>query len=151
VDSPEAFAGSTGDYASFQLMPNAPAELMHASYCHACFEAKVRQPLEHYIEVAERAQNIIVYEIGQKKETRLMRRSQKPFRVESCADRQETLMRLAYMAAEAGFNGLIDVALVGKKIREGTYQTTEWSGTAIPAEIDERRVPRDRSIWHNPN
>jgi hypothetical protein len=135
----------------FLLMTDVPKELLHPVYCHCCFVEKVNPPYQRYLEVLERAKNIIVFDKGQKKETRLMRRNQKPLRVESCADRQETLMRLAFGAAEAGFNGLLDVDLSPKKIREGSYQTTSWSGSGIPAQIEERRVLRDRSLWDNPN
>lgn len=141
----------TGDYSNFALMANVPQELVQPAYCPACFVEKVSPAYQRYLEILERAQNVIVYEKTQKKETRLMKRTQKPLRVESCPDRQETLMRLAFMAADAGFNGLIDVDLAYKKIRGGSYQTTEWSGSGIPALIDEGRVPRDRSIWSNPN
>lgn len=142
---------SSIEYANFALMKDVPKELLHPAYCHACFDEKVSAPFQRYLEILERAQNIIVYENDQKKETRLLKRNQKPLRVDSCPDRQETLMRLAFMAAEAGFNGLIDVDLSYKKIRESGYQTTDWSGSGIPTHIEERRIPRDRSIWHNPN
>lgn len=128
-----------------------PEELLRPTYCHGCFAEKVNPPYQHYLEVLARAQNVIVFEKNQKKETRLMKRTQKPVHVKSCPDRKETLMRLAFMAADAGFNGLLDVDLTSKKIRSEAYQTTEWSGSGIPAFIEERRVPSDRSIWHNPN
>jgi len=141
----------TTENGRFLLMAAVPKELLHPVYCFSCFAEKVNPPYQRYLEILERAKNIIVFDKGQKKETRLMRRNQKAFRVESCPDRQETLMLLAFMAAEAGFNGLIDVDICAKKVREGSYQTTSWSGSGVPTQIEERRLLRDRSLWDNPN
>jgi hypothetical protein len=99
----------------------------------------------------EAAKEILVYEKSQGKETRLIKRIAKPVSVDHCADRNETILRLAFQAALAGYNGIIDVDLKSEKVRDGSYQTTRWSGTGVPTNIESRRIVRDRSIWSNPN
>lgn len=99
----------------------------------------------------ELAKDIDVFYKQQSKETRLLQRRHELLKVQGCQDEQETLMRLAFLAAQAGFNGLIDVEVVGKKVRSGSYQTTTWSGTGLPTQVKKEKLLRDRSLWQNPN
>lgn len=107
--------------------------------------------LNQYDELMEKAKNTLVYEKTQGKETRLIKRIEKPVYVKDCPDRAETMLRLAFFAAQAGYNAIIDVDLVPTKIRTGSYQTTNWSGSGIPAQVNTGRLVKDRSIWQNPN
>lgn len=124
---------------SFSFLEKVSEELSHNVYCPQCFDAKVVSALEAYNETMERAKNLAVYLKDQSKETRLMSRKAQPVQVLNCADREETLLRLAFLAANAGFNCLVDVDLTSKKIREGSYQTQSWSGTAVPVQVTGRR------------
>ena len=64
----------------------------------------------------ERAKNVQVFFKKQSKETRLVKRPErKPFRIEKCADEQETVMRMAFLAAQANYNALIEVDLTYEK------------------------------------
>ncbi len=120
---------------SFSFLKVIPSELSHAVYCGSCFAEKVAPELEIHQQLLERAKNIIVYESNQGKETRLMPRHEKPFIVKDCADREETLLRLAFFAAQANYNAIIDVSLTSVKVKTGSYQTTKWSGTAVPVNL----------------
>ncbi|MCC2677947.1 MAG: hypothetical protein K0R29_523 [Pseudobdellovibrio sp.] len=99
----------------------------------------------------ETAKNILVFEISQGKETRLIKRKEAKLVVEECPDRDETMLRLAFQAAEKGFNAIIDVDIKSKKVKEGKYQHTMYSGTAIPANVTDNKLVKDRSIWSDPN
>jgi hypothetical protein len=127
------------DEESFSFLEKVPADLSHTVYCRGCFEAKVAEPLENYNQAVEKAKNISIYLKDQSKESRLLKRKELPVRVTSCADREELILRLAFLAVQANYNGLVDVDIVGKKIRNGAYQTQEWSGSAIPTHIPDRR------------
>ncbi|MEY4615241.1 MAG: hypothetical protein RJB66_201 [Pseudomonadota bacterium] len=135
----------------FSLQPELAKRIPHASYCPSCFDSQVANIVTTYEHTVERARDILVYEKTQGKETRFFKRTEKPVRVEKCEDRAETLLRLAFYAAAAGFNGLIDVDIKAEKLRNGSYQKTVWSGSGIPTNIESRKVMKDRSIWHNPN
>lgn len=124
---------------SFSFLAKVPEQLTHTVYCPQCFDAQVAAPLAEYNETMEKAKNISIYFKEQSKETRLLSRKEAPVKVENCPDREETLLRLAFFAAHKKFNGLIDVELISKKIREGSYQTQSWSGSAIPVNLDARR------------
>lgn len=124
---------------SFAFLPSIPEVLTHKVYCPQCFEAQVAGPLHDYERDYEAAKNISVYLKEQSKESRLLKRKEAPVVVKSCSDREETLLRLAFLAVRAKYNGLVDVEVVGKKVRSGAYQTQEYSGTGIPTHIPDRR------------
>ena len=109
--------------------------LSHEIYCNPCFISSVSEQLADYNKTLESAKDVNVFLKAQSKETRLIKRKQEAIVVQDCLDEKETLMRLAFGAAKAGFNGLIDVELIQKKIRDGRYQTSSWSGTGIPAHL----------------
>ncbi|MBL7545898.1 MAG: hypothetical protein JNL11_18920 [Bdellovibrionaceae bacterium] len=136
---------------SFSFIPNAPDHLKHSVYCGYCFDGQIADAWNDYQKTMEQARNIQVFLSHQGKETRLIKRKEKPFQVVDCLDHDETLMRLAFQAVKAGFNALVDVDLTSKKVRINGYQTQIWSGRGTPVNITARDQVRDRSIWHNPN
>jgi hypothetical protein len=136
---------------SFSFYPEVPKVLSHTTYCNPCYTVHILPAQETYAALIEKAKNVLVYDKTQGKETRLMKRLEKPLRISNCPDREETLLRLAFLAAQANFEAIIDVNLTGEKVRDGSYQTTSWSGTGIPTSAPLQRIIKDRSITQNPN
>lgn len=120
---------------SFSLWETIPELLRHHHYCIPCFQKSVATPLADYENTLRLAEGVFVFEKSKSEETRLFNRSQKPLRVEDCADERDTLMRLAFQAAKLGCNTLIDVEIRSKKVRNAGYQTTRWSGSGIPSVV----------------
>lgn len=139
------------DDTTFGLMPEVPAELAHTTYCGRCHDQTVAPALATYQEKVDRARNVSVYFNHQGKETRLLKRKERKIEVAGCLDEDQVLMKLAFAAAEAGFNGIIDVAVKSEKVRIGTYQTLKWSGTGVPSDVRQDRIAKNRSFWQNPN
>jgi hypothetical protein len=135
----------------FAFQPELTKQLPFAAYCPTCFDIYVAPLATTYDQTVVRANNILVYDKCQGKETRFFKRTEKQVRVERCIDRATTLLRLAFQAAAAGYNGLIDVDIKSEKIRNGSYQTTLWSGTGIPTHIESRKILKDRSLTKYPN
>ncbi len=135
----------------FVLNPEITKTILHSAYCPNCFEKEVAPIEEKYKQIATAAESILVYDKIQGKETRLLKRLEKPVFAKQCTDRKIALLRLAYFAAEAGFNGIIDVEIKSDKIRNGSYQTTIWSGSGIPTHIEPKKIIKDRSLTKNPN
>lgn len=135
----------------FSLLSPVPENLTHGTYCNPCFDAHVSEELSVYQDVVARAKEIHVFEKDQGKETRFFKRNEKPLKVENCADRDEALMKLAYMAAKGGFNTLVDVNVTPEKHHSGgTYQTHIWKGSGVPTTVDEARLNR-KSRLKNPS
>lgn len=123
---------------SFSFLNEIPVELTHRNYCGKCYDEKIVPALTSYEETMVRARNVNVFFKTQSEETRLMRRAEKPITVVNCEDKTETLLRLAFLAAQLNFNTLIDVVINSEKVRMQAYQTTKWKGSAIPLNVDEK-------------
>lgn len=130
------------DEESLIFMQPVPPQLLHDAYCSVCFDQTVEPIQARYRETIERAKNVNVFFKTQGKETRFIRRSEKPLKIANCPDRDETLLRLAFLAAQAGFNALIDVDISSEKVRLGGWQTSKWQGTGIPAKVDDATLAR---------
>lgn len=140
------------DDSTFELMMTVPAELSHTTYCSRCFDATVAPALEKYREISERAKNVQVYFNNQGKETRLLKRKKDDrLKVENVGDRDLALMKMAYAAADRGFDGLIDVGVTSKKVRVGGYQTLTWAGEGMMCDLSAGYIPKSRAFWDNPN
>lgn len=109
-----------------------PVEASHGAYCTQCFAEKLLPVLEKYEEIMRLAENVDVYMKDQGKETRLYKRSEKPIVIKDCADRDETLMRMAFRTAELGYGILVDVDLTYDKVFDHAYQTSVWKGVGQP-------------------
>ncbi len=113
-------------------MQKIPDSLRHQVYCVPCYDKDIAQSLSNYSQTLEQAKNVRIFFDHQGKETRLLKRKEKPIAVVDCADREETIMRLAFQAASREFNTLVDVHLTSKKVRNHAYQTLIWQGSAVP-------------------
>lgn len=136
---------------AFQFLTNRPKEISHNWYCSVCFGQNVVPALAEYEAIAEHARGVLVFDVTQGKETRFVKRLEKPIIIASGADEQDITMRLAYMAAEKNFNALVDVDIKAVKVRDGSYQTTAYSGKGIPTNVTDRKLMKDRSLWSDPN
>ena len=121
--------------------PKVPAELEHETYCAPCFISKVAPALSDYEDTVNRARAVLVFWRSRGDETRVVRSSEKPLSVADCSDEKDTLLKLAFLAAQKKFNALLDVEFKTKKVRNGGYQTTIWSGAGIPARVDASKFP----------
>ena len=139
------------DEDAFSFLPAVPDHLTKGIYCHDCFQARIAGEQESYERTMAAARAIDIYLKDQGKETRLIRRVSPPVTVKGCSDRDELILRLAFLAAKDGFTTLVDVDVVGEKVRLGTYQKVVYRGSAVPAHARADQIPRDKSLRHNPN
>lgn len=129
---------------SFSLLSYIPVHLQHTTYCGPCFDARVAPTLETYNQTMEKARDVNVYFKTQGKETRTFKRKHEALKVEECDDRDEALLKLAFLAAKANFNTLIDVNLTSKKEIINGYQRSIWSATGIPMNAEDRNFKRKK-------
>ena len=139
------------DEDSFSFLAKISKDLSHTAFCTTCFDEKISPEILKYNEMMAAAKNMFVFMKAQFKETRMVKRLADPIHVVECADYDETILRLAFRGAELGYNAIIDVDITSKKVKTGNYQTTVFSGTAIPANVLEERLIKDRSNWSAPN
>lgn len=127
---------------TFQFLAEIPEALSHSSYCGPCYDETVAPKLEEYQEVLERAKEVFIFFKTQRKEIPLIKRSKEIKRVLSCTDRDETILRLAFFSAEAGYNALVECEVNAEKVRNGAYQKSNWSGSGVPAMVDAEKIER---------
>jgi hypothetical protein len=125
---------------TFSFLKKIPNELHHNTYCAQCFDEKVSHSLSEYESTMDKAKNVMVFTKDETKKTGHLKRKEAAYLVENCEDEGETILRLAFYAAQDGFNCLLDVELRHKKIIVGSHKKTIYSGTATPITIDPTEV-----------
>src|SRR5688572_20606431 len=76
------------DENTFSFLPELPIGLEQGAYCVQCNEAKLAPEQSTYEQMIEAAKNIDIYMKNQGKESRLLRRADKPVQVVGCKDRE---------------------------------------------------------------
>ena len=132
------------DEENFLFMDPLPKELSHGVYCHDCFITHVQSRLADYENQLALAKEVFIFNRGEGKETRLIKRTEAPLSIQPCRDRNEAILRLAFQAAGKHFNALVDVDIRAEKVRDGTYQTTVYHAKGIPAQVDSEKHNRDK-------
>ena len=133
------------------LLQTIPEKLSHPAYCWNCFLDQIAPDLDAYRELYERAKDVEIFKKSQSKESQRIKRENHPVTVKDCEDHDESIIRLAILAVQAGCNGLVDVQITSKKIKNGGYTKTTWSASGIPARIENRHIIHNLSFTENPN
>ncbi len=110
-------------------------------FCNSCFGTQIAPTLNEYDEIMERAKQVFVFSENESKETRLIRRSERKFQVTG-EDEKDIVLKLAFLAAKAGFNCVVDITVKGEKRRDGSYKLMTWTGSGTAAQVDAARHNR---------
>jgi uncharacterized protein YbjQ (UPF0145 family) len=130
------------DTHTFSFFSKVPPKLLLADYCPECHEREVLPEQARYDELMEKAKDVYYLSKAYPGYVRVLRRHTKRVTVESCPDRRETILRMAFWAAELNFNAIIEAEVDSAKVRHGGYQTSIWKGSALPANIDGEQLER---------
>lgn len=122
----------------FSFLKSVPTELSHPAYCGGCFDQHVALAKTAYLETMALADKVVIF-YKKERNVPVARQSKMQLQVKDCLDRDETLLRLAFFAAQQKFNAVIHVELVPEKIRINGYQKTHWHATGFPAMLELRR------------
>ncbi|MDB2426097.1 hypothetical protein N9W41_00980 [bacterium] len=129
---------------TFEFLSKIPEKLSHDVYCPNCYDEVVAPELDSYNGIMKRAEAVDVFDKKQGKESRKYHRKEDPIKVTNCFDREETLMRLAFFAAEKDFDIIVDVDLVSRKVTTaGKHKRLIWEGTAVPVAPSIRRIDKN--------
>ncbi len=138
----------------FEFAHAVQENLSHSKVCMRCFDEQIAPELSRYEETLERAKQVIIITSAYRGHTPVTKKALTPVVVENCHDRDETILRLAYQAADQGFNGLIQTEVTAKKIRNHGHQKSEWNGRGLPAQLDENKLRLDEmreEVWRSGN
>lgn len=127
---------------AFTFLTTRPVELTHRDYCSRCYDEQVVPRLEQYNETLAKAKEVHYWPRTFRGNIPILKKGRTEIEVASGNDRDETLLRLGFLAAEQGFNALVHGEIKSKKIRNFGYQKMEWSGSARPVIIDVEKLER---------
>ncbi len=130
------------DENTFSFYEVIPKKINHTVFCGACYTENVVSEIAKYDQLVKQAQEVFVFYKDQGKETRRMPRDNKILQIKDCADRDEAILRLAFLAVLDGYTTLVDVDLHQQKIRQGSYQHSLWHATAVPVKIEHEKLKR---------
>ena len=139
------------DEDTFSFLETKTAAMHYSIFCTTCFDQNISAELEKYNQTMAAAKEVYVFYKTHSKVTRLIRRDEEPISIIDCDDKEEVILRLAFKAAQMGYNSLIQIEINSKKNRVNNYQSQVYTATGIPAQVDLSRLVKDRSIWSNPN
>lgn len=123
-------------------MKELPESLKHTHYCGVCFDEHVAPVKSQYENTLERAKAVNVIYKGSKSTIRVVRKADRSTNVDGLKDRDDTILWLAFQAAEAGFNSITEVEVTSRKVRNAGWQTSAWTGVGTPAEITSHETGR---------
>jgi len=125
---------------AFQWLEPRPSEFAHLEYCPRCFSDAVEPALLSYQETAEKAREVLVFFVSQRKGIPVTKKGREVLKVDGQEDRDETILKLAFQAAKLGYNAIVEADVRSEKKRHAGWQTSVWTGTAFPAQVDEARM-----------
>ncbi len=120
------------DETVFEYIDLLPESLRHKKFCQNCYNSQFQTQVEKYLALLKQAKMVTVFTKDQSAECKWMKRLEKPISIVNCDDREETLLRMAFLAVEKGFNTLVDVEIKYTKVGENSYKKYLWSGTGVP-------------------
>jgi uncharacterized protein YbjQ (UPF0145 family) len=126
----------------FSLKETVDPILTHGNYCSTCYDSFVLLEKIKYDELSMSAHEIYYLSKDYPGHVRVFQRHTKRVVVKESNDRRETILRLAYMAAELKFNAIIEAEVSSSKTRTGGYQSLIWKGSAMPAKIDAAQLEK---------
>lgn len=121
---------------TFDYMMQIPNNLNHSKYCIRCYDSTVAPAIEKYQLTAQQAEDTYFLTRDYPGYIRVLKRHPKRISVEAGLDRRQTILQMAFIAAELGFNAIIDAQISSYTVRNGGYQTSRWKASSVPAQID---------------
>jgi hypothetical protein len=127
---------------AFSFLAEVKPELEHLHYCQACHASTVEPELEAYNAMKAQARGVFFFFDTRKQQIPTLKKSREKIEVKACVDRNETILRLGFIAAQQGYNAVINAQVVATQMRDHGYQKTNWSGVGYPAMVDGDRLDR---------
>jgi len=134
------------DAEDFSFFARVPEVLSKGIFCPKCYADQVAPQVSAYADIMARAREVYIFDDTQGKESRAFSREESAIEIHDCPDRTETVLRLAFLAAERGFNGLVDVSISSEKVRNHAFQNLKWRGRGTPTHIDPKKLDRNKSF-----
>lgn len=126
----------------FSFLPEVSDRLKKIRYCQPCHQAEIEPIQAEYEATIELAKQVFFFSVDYRGHLPLLKKHKESISVDKCQDKDETTLRLGFLAARLGFNSIIDGKIECEKVRQGAYQTSNWKGRGVPAQLDEEKLNR---------
>ncbi len=130
------------DAEALPFLAERPAALAHSYYCPSCHQVEIEPIIESYERTLAEAKEVFFFFEGRKLQVPTQKKALVDVKVENCVDRDETILRIGFMAAKQGFNAVIDAVVESHKVRHEGYQRAMWTGRGRPAQVDAEKLAR---------
>jgi hypothetical protein len=110
-----------------------------ATYCGRCEDTVLLPLRQNYTDTFNAAKAVSVVPKNYRGRVTVIRKANVTLHTGPWADKSQAELALAFGAAKKGFNAILQADFFGKKVRNHGYQHTEWTGSAVPADIQERQ------------
>jgi hypothetical protein len=127
---------------TFSFRESVPEELTYNYYCSHCYDDVVKPELQAYQDTLTLAKDVFFFFSTQRKPFHLLKRAKHLIHVKECRDRDETILRLGFKAAELGFNAIVEAQVTSKKLRDEGREKSQWEGKGTPAQVDSEKLNR---------
>jgi len=128
---------------AFLYQEKIPEKLTHAAYCWRCFNEHVAPELTAYEAMAEKAKNVYFLTADYKGYVRILGKHKGRISIPDCADRREIILKMAFIAAELGFNAIIQSKVESMTVpKGGGHYSSRWKASSLPALIDGVQLER---------
>ncbi|UYL08566.1 hypothetical protein B9G69_016095 [Bdellovibrio sp. SKB1291214] len=125
---------------SFSFYKTVPKILQSTVFCGPCYDREISPAIAEYEQIMKKAKGISIFMKEDSKITQRFSRKENPIEIKECEDKDELVMRMAFLAVTGGFNALVDVEIKHEKVKPGgKYQYTNWSGKGIPTLVTSSR------------
>lgn len=124
--------------------PKPPKQFNLTHYCPDCYERSILPHVEKYEEVRARAAKITIVRDNYRGLVPCLKRVNTPVTVKRHADEFHATEHMRYLAAEEGYDAIVDFSTEGKQKRNAGWQTTEWSARGYFANLNHKKYrPQD--------
>jgi hypothetical protein len=130
---------------TFSYSSQVAPELKHTRYCARCMDSVIEPALEAYREQLANAKNAYFFTPAFKKRIPVLKKAKSRVQIKGTPDRDETILRLAFLAIEQGHNAVIEAEVSAQKVRNEGYQKSLWVGSGLPVTIDLTKFEREQA------
>jgi uncharacterized protein YbjQ (UPF0145 family) len=97
---------------------------------------------EDYEQKMAEAKGVYIFFTTQKRPLPILSKESEQIRIDNCEDRDETILRLAFQAVEAGCNAVVETDVISVKVRNAGWQKSAWKGSGFAAMVDAAKLER---------
>jgi hypothetical protein len=108
-------------------------------------DSVIEPALEAYREQLANAKNAYFFTPAFKKRIPVLKKAKSRVQIKGTPDRDETILRLAFLAIEQGHNAVIEAEVSAQKVRNEGYQKSLWVGSGLPVTIDLTKFEREQA------